>query len=291
MEIYCLSSKDYDSSSKNDGDCIIIVDNDSAVIFDCGSEEHARRAIEILDEKGIEEALVVLSHNDDDHFKGIPYLIQEGYVDTVFTLLLLKYKDEILDEIGDGRRTRKAIGEQIMAMYDNIASLGKEDVTLADLYEDQQILPSYLSVVGPEKDYVIKAAAKGLDTEKSDQVDSESITNATSIQLCVQMGTPKVLLTGDCPPEAIPEDEDLSDYDYIQLPHHGKAASAKKIFERVGQNNEIIYIVSDNTGNSNGGSDNRTFKGHRCKNTRTDGDIYLSSKQENYRRTGRPLCA
>ena len=40
----------------------------------------------------------------------------------------------------------------------------------------------------------------------------------------------------------------------IQLPHHGKLEQAEKIFAC--KNNSTIYYVSDNTGNSNGGSDN-----------------------------------
>ena len=102
---------------------------------------------------------------------------------------------------------------------------------------------------------MLQAAAKGLDGREGDTIDGETITNAASVQISLTIGSAKLLLTGDCAPEAIPDSEDLSEYSHIQLPHHGKPSLAEKLFERIGQNNDMIYVVSDNTGNSNGGSD------------------------------------
>lgn len=86
----------------------------------------------------------------------------------------------------------------------------------------------------------------------------------------------KLLLTGDCAPEAIPDSEDLSEYSHIQLPHHGKPSLAEKLFERIGQNNDMIYVVSDNTGNSNGGSDDLNTRGRNIKNTQ-NGDVDITT--------------
>ena len=63
-----LSSKNYSTPTHNHGDCIVFIEGITAIIFDCGSEDHAKRAIALLDDHGIEKATVVLSHNDDDHF-------------------------------------------------------------------------------------------------------------------------------------------------------------------------------------------------------------------------------
>ena len=90
-----FSSKGYDDTNKNHGDCIVFIDGQTAIIYDCGSEDHAKRAIKLLDDNDIEKAIVVLSHNDDDHFKGIPYLIDEGRVEKLFTILLLKHKKKL----------------------------------------------------------------------------------------------------------------------------------------------------------------------------------------------------
>ena len=54
----------------------------------------------------------------------------------------------------------------------------------------------------------------------------------------------------------------------IQLPHHGKLEQAKSIFDV--KDNNTIYYVSDNTGNSNGGSDDlmkQYPRGHVIYNT------------------------
>lgn len=287
--IKILSSKSYEDPSKNHGDCIVGIDGHTAIIFDCGSEEHAKRVIEILDEHGIDKATVILSHNDDDHFKGIPYLIEEGRVSKLFTILLLKYKKELLDIIDDGRRKLSSIGDAIKDLYDNIATLSGT-VTLRDVYADEAELPSQIKRIGPDLKYMLQAAAKGLDGREGDIIDGETITNAASVQIGLTIGTAELLLTGDCAPEAIPESEDLSEYSHIQLPHHGKSSLAEKIFERIGQNNDMIYVVSDNTGNSNGGSDDLNTRGRNIKNTQNgDVDITTSSSSSYNTYTRRTL--
>ena len=289
MELFMLSSRDYGDHSKNYGDCTVIIEDREVIIFDCGSEEHAYRVIKLLDKYNIDKAFVVLSHNDDDHFRGIETLIEHDRVDVVYTVLLLKYKDEILKRITDNRVTEKSAGKRIIEMYDNIASL-KGKVKLLDAYIDKCELPLGARMVGPDKEYMLDVVAKGLDPLQGDTEDNESIKNATSIQIAIDIGDNSVLLVGDCPPDAIPEDVDFSDYKFIQLPHHGKPESAKKMFERADRNNGIIWIVSDNTGGSNGGSDNRAFKGHYCINTRTDGDIVVAEEHSYSRKSIGRLC-
>lgn len=105
----------------------------------------------------------------------------------------------------------------------------------------------------------------------------ETVTNAASVQIRIQFGSEKLLLTGDCTPAAIPEEEKLRTYKYIQLPHHGKAELAEQIFDRTYPSNSIVFLVSDNTGNTNGGSDKLKSKGHNVKNTKMDGTIRLKS--------------
>ena len=284
-----FSSKNYEDPSKNHGDCIVGIDGQTAIIFDCGSEEHAKKAIEILNEHGIEKAVVILSHNDDDHFRGIPYLIGKGRVNKLFTILLLKYKEELLEIIDDGRRNLASIGEAIKELYDNVASLSGT-VTLCDVYENESELPPQVKRIGPDLEYMLNAAAKGLDNREGDTIDNETVTNAASVQIKLTIGPAKLLLTGDCAPEAIPESENLSDFSHIQLPHHGKPALADKIFERVGQNNDMVYVVSDNTGNSVGGSDDLDARGRNIKNTK-GGDVeittYSTSSYSTY--TGKTL--
>lgn len=282
-----FSSNSYDDNNKNHGDCIVFIDAKTAIIYDCGSEDHAQRAIKLLDDNNIAKATVVLSHNDNDHFKGIPYLIEKGRVDKLFTVLLLKHKKKLLAEIDDGRRKLHSIGEAIKELYGNIASLS-ETVSLRDVYDDAKEFPSQMKRIGPEFKYMIKAAAKGLDSREGNTIDSETITNAASVQIQLSFGSKKILLTGDCAPAAIPDTVNLNNYDFIQLPHHGKPSLAEEIFEKADTNNDITYIVSDNTGSSNGGSDDLNKKGHKVETTKS-GDITLSSQNASPSYTGRTL--
>lgn len=123
MEVTFLSASGYTDPSKNNGDCILVDNGSELVIYDCGCEEHARRVVEYMDEHAYSKAKLVLSHNDADHFDGIPYLIDQGVLSEVYTLLLLKYKDELLDRVNDKRRTRDSIARRIAEIYDNICCI------------------------------------------------------------------------------------------------------------------------------------------------------------------------
>lgn len=272
MTSYFFSSKNYDDTSKNYGDCFLQIINKNALIYDCGSEEHAMRLIEELDKHGISQADIILSHNDDDHFKGIPFLIKKNRVRRLYTILLLKHSEKILDELDDNRHNKDSIKKQLLDAYDNISSLSGK-IELLDIYEDG--LPESAVLIGPDFDYMISAVAKGIDNSQGDTIDGETITNAISIQIELQAGNKALLLTGDCTPDAIPSDVKISKYSYIQLPHHGKPELADKIFDRAYPDALITYLVSDNTGDSNGGADDLNRTGHNIKDTK-DGDIIIT---------------
>ena len=276
MPFLMLSSKTYNDNTKDHGDCFIVISRGEALIYDCGSEEHARRVEALLIQHHIDKAIAVLSHNDDDHFLGFKYLIENGFISHFLTIDVRNYKTEILKEIDDGRKTNKSISEQIDNVYDNLADISKL-ITVHDIYDDSYLLPSFAVFSGPELSNMISAAAKGLDTTQSNSIQNTSFTNAASIQLTISIGNNKILLTGDCSPENIPDSTSPQKLTYIQLPHHGNADAAEKIFDWVdnsGFNNRLVYLVSDNKGTSSGGSNNLNTKGRNVKNTK-DGDIVV----------------
>ena len=109
MNTLMLSSKSYKESKEHDfGDCFISDNGNHVVVFDCGSNEHAEKVIEYLENNygPDKKAIIVLSHNDSDHFNGIPKLIEENKVEKVYTILLLKFYEELLEEIDDDRKTK-----------------------------------------------------------------------------------------------------------------------------------------------------------------------------------------
>lgn len=273
MSLYVLSSKYYEDNTKDYGDCIVVINNGSALIYDCGSETHAKEAIKLLDENNISKADCVLSHNDDDHYDGFPYLIDNDRVNKFFTVDAKKHKETILNELNDGRRKKNSVGNRIDEIYDNIKELS-DKISIYDIYSYSSSLPSFVKFIGPIKDYFVQTAAKGINDGESDNFDKTTFTNASSIQIEVNLSGTKILLTGDCAINAIPNNVNFEKYDYIQIPHHGNEEAADDLIDRVGRNNDIAYLISDNKGNANGGSDNlmttKLYKTIKAKNTRDD---------------------
>lgn len=271
MNIEVLSSQECEDKKANNGDCFIIDNGKELVLYDCGCKDYADYVINYMKENGYEKVKIVLSHNDDDHFKGIPILIEKGKVSEITTVLLLKYVDELLDKIDDGRKNRESLKKQIIEKYDNIKELSGSN--LQDAFVHTRIADE-IEISGPGKEYILDAAAKGLDTTESDTIDGETITNATSIHLKVKLGSKYILLTGDSSFESIMK-EDLKDFKIIQLSHHGKKEIAEQIFEELEDVTDELYIISDNTGNSNGGSNKLNTTGYKVLNTKDNGMVSL----------------
>ena len=277
MKVIFMSDKGYPDKNANHGDCILIDTGSSLVIYDCGCAEHAERVLDYMKKAGYDQAEFILSHNDADHFDGLPHLIEAGAISKVYTLLLLKYKKELLKLIGDGRITDDSLTRKIQDKYDNIYSLsGKVKL------EDALTLPSVctgVKLVGPEKDAALSAVAKFLDNREGDTIEGETIYNAICFQTRVTMDDGKyLLLCGDSAYAII--EPNLKNIPYIQLPHHGKYEIAEKIFAQKDKEFglDVKYYVSDNTGTTNGGSDTLRKKnyGHSVTYT-TSGDINVSS--------------
>ena len=272
-EIRILSSKNYpDSETINYGDCILIHTDTDFVIYDCGHEKHAEAALSYMDDHNVSTAKVILSHNDADHFDGIQTLLDSGRVTVIKTTLLLKYKDEILDRIDDSRKTRESVSQQILDLYDNIAKLS--GAPLEDIYKNPEDICTGVSIVGPDLEYMLDTVAKRLDGREGDTKDGETAVNATSIQVSITINNHKVLLCGDCSYAAI--EDKVRNYECIQLPHHGKKKQAESIWDKKWNQTNDFYVISDNTGNTNGGSDNLDTTGHRVFNTKNNTDIIIT---------------
>ncbi len=268
MILKALSSRGYKPQSSNYGDCILIDTGSELIIYDCGSEKHARRVEEYMSEHGYKQAIAVLSHNDSDHYDGFPYLIEKKLISSFYAQLFLKHKEDIKKLLNDGRVTNKSLGNRITKDYDNIAELSRT-VKLLDAIELDEIV-SGVNIVGPEKDYALETVAKLLNNSEGDTKDAETAYNAASVQVSVYIRDKLVLLCGDAAFAAI--EDKLSDYQVIQLPHHGKGETADKIFDAKSDDFLTVYLVSDNTGDTNGGSHKLKSAGRRVKST-LNGDI------------------
>jgi len=281
IEIRALAPRE-----KNDnvdyGDCFIINENGKVTLYDCGSEELAEQVLVYLENNNIKSLDIILSHNDNDHFGGIPVLVKKGVVNSITTLLLLKYKDEIYDKICDKRVTKDSLVKNIKNMYNNIYSLSGQN--LIDALDVNTNLSNNLKIVGPETKYFVEAVAKQFTPNESNSINNSTIMNAISVQLEVNFNGKKLLLTGDADFEAF--DDKIRKYDAIQLPHHGNEDMALKIFEKNEKRNAVLYIISDNKGSKiNGGSDNLKTKGYRVINTKT-GELVINKNDFNIEKKG-----
>ena len=141
-EIIILGAQNYEAPKhSNYGDCILINTGSELIIYDCGSKEHAETVMSYMKKNNFTQAKLILSHNDSDHFNGIPTLLENNKLSSIRTVLLLKYKDDILKRIDDKRKTRESVSKQILEKYDNIAKLSGEN--LEDIYESL-VLCQYL---------------------------------------------------------------------------------------------------------------------------------------------------
>lgn len=273
-KITILGTKKYEEPQKhNYGDCIIIDTGEKVYIYDCGSKEHAETVMAYMEDQGYDKAVFILSHNDSDHFNGLPELLSQNKIDKIYTTLLLKYSDDILERIDDKRRSKESVKQAILDKYDNIAKL--TGAPICDIYEENWQLEDEICIVGPDKEYMLDAVAKNLDGREGNTTDGETNVNATSIQVKVTIEGHYVLFDGDASYTAI--EENLDECDVIQLPHHGKSDQAGKIFEQKDEDIDIYYLVSDNTGGSNGGSDDLDEKGHKVFNTKNGEDICIDT--------------
>ena len=292
MNTLMLSSKSYKESKEHDfGDCFISDNGNDVVVFDCGSNEHAEKVIEYLENNygPDKKAIVFLSHNDSDHFNGIPKLIEKEKVEKVYTILFLKLYHELLDKIDDGRKTNNSIKEQIAELYSNITSLEGQGI-LFSIYDNNDSFVKVcngINIVGPTKEYALKAAAKALDSCQGNTLDKETVINAASVQLSIAFGTSKMLLTGDSSTDAI--QENVKTHQIIQIPHHGRLDHAEDLFEIKKYDKDTVYLISDNKGSSSGGSEELISKGknkgHTIFNTRTEDTKTINSTtyQKSYR--------
>lgn len=275
MKIKFLSSENCKNNTSNCGDCIIITADSQMIVYDCGCEEHANKVISEMDRLGIKKITGVLSHNDRDHFDGFMKLKDLEKLDCIYTICALKHVDDILLKINDSRYTRDSVKNKIIEIFDNIHELSG---VIEDIYDSTNNLLSNdiakgIKLVAPKYDYAIKTIARAIKNSEPDTIDGDSVMNAASVCLEIKDNS-SMLLSGDSTFENIKDN--LAKVNYIQLPHHGRSAQLDDILEYYDDNDENpVYLISDNTGDSNGGLDRRKLKYRQSKDTR-NGDFEIS---------------
>lgn len=263
MKLLALSHYENDTDTRF-GDCILIFDSFNLIVYDCGHTKHVDYIMDFLrSHREISDVHIIVSHNDSDHTAGICDLLdrlhdQHRFTVQVYAHLYLKHVDDILNQIDDGRRSRERLKECLLEEFNHIREIievaQKHHILVVEALSKTAVATG--SIVGPSKEEFISVAAKAVDNRASNIIEKETVMNAASVQLrCDIDDYGKTILCGDAAPSFL---RDLNEYEIIQLPHHGKLADAKDIFQQLeGDSYKKVFLVSDNTGSSmtSGGSD------------------------------------
>lgn len=267
MKLKALSHYDGDTKTRF-GDCILLYDNSSLVVYDCGHTKHAEAVEAFLQSNPlISQVHIVVSHNDSDHTNGVCGLLdwlygRNKYTVSVYSHQYLKHVDTILDKIDDGRRNRESLKKSLLAEFDNIKTIIESAQACGFPTEEALNGKSVgnCTIVGPTIDEFTDVAAKAVDSRVDNNIGEghaeETVMNAASVQLkCKLDNAETILLCGDASPSYL---HNIESYEIIQLPHHGQLDDAKAIFEELEDPYNKAYFISDNTGSAatSGGSNN-----------------------------------
>lgn len=112
------------------------------------------------------------------------------------------------------------------------------------------------------------------------------MSNVISVQAEVIFNNQSIFLCGDASFECV-KDKLSKNYTYIQASHHGKLEFAKNVYElKKEMKQDFCFIISDNTGNTNAGSDELEKELKQCRRKSTkNGRIILDLKLVNLKRT------
>ena len=128
MKLRALSHYDGDKDTRF-GDCILVYDNSSLIVYDCGHAKHAEYVESfLLANSSIVSVHIVVSHNDGDHTNGVCELLEwlslrRQYTVRVYTHQYLKRVDNIINKVDDGRRNRESLKKALLAEFDNIKKI------------------------------------------------------------------------------------------------------------------------------------------------------------------------
>ena len=209
MNLTALSHYDGDMDTRF-GDCIMLNDSTSLIVYDCGHTRHAEEVESFLKSHSfINSVDIVVSHNDDDHTNGISslldYLFVEKYTSvTVYTSLYLKSAKKVL-ELLDGRHTLPATKHHILETFDKIKEIVETaqgySFIVKDAIVNTTVSSAVATIVGPAEEDFLEVVAQAISNNSVTKIEGETVMNAASIQLkCELDNGDNLLLCGDASP-------------------------------------------------------------------------------------------
>lgn len=179
MKLKALSHYDGDMNTRF-GDCILLYDSTSLVVYDCGHTKHAE-AVEMFLQSNllISQVHIVVSHNDSDHTDGVidllGYLYSKNYTVTVYSSLYLKSARKVLELLDDERRKLPATKQHILETFDNIKAIVEKAQEYEFTVKDAAIYTavSSCSIVGPTEDEFVAVVAQAIEDDTITQIGAK----------------------------------------------------------------------------------------------------------------------
>ncbi len=261
------------------GDAILIHEEDKNILIDGGNDDgwqFLQTEVDKIFDEGQLIDILIITHHDDDHIKGIINLLQyikdkdiidkqpikkvyfnsprliKGLIPLKDDCQNLSYKQAsdieiLLTELGIQQHVAnsESKNEEIGHLKIRFLSPLQSDL---DNYASQK--GAYLSS-DDRCDWGVPLATLLQNTDDASQDKSPS--NQTSIVTSIECGGRKILLTGDVTPsnferlinELAIDQGDIIKYDYVKLPHHGSYRSLNEnIIKKLDCTN---FIVSTNS--------------------------------------------
>lgn len=265
-----------------EGDAILIHHNKKNILIDGGNEPlFLLNELDLIYQKGEKIDLLVITHHDDDHIRGVLTILQQ-IEQSVFG----ENKDFVSEVYFNSPRLvlKKAIPKNAQLLsyeqaYDVEKILPKIKTNWESIItnrspsiEFDKMTLSFLSPLECDLDEYSKdpkvhltCQTKGdwdsslyqLDKYIDDRSQDKSISNKSSIVILLEFEGKKILLTGDATPDRLAEI--LNDlfvkngntpiqFDYIKLPHHGSYRNLnKEILSKIHCSNFVITTNGKNS--------------------------------------------
>lgn len=256
------------------GDSILIHHANNNILIDGGNDsQYLLAEVDKIYEMGQIINLLIITHHDDDHIKGIIELLElvgrGKYGDErQFIEKVIFNSPKLISENGTVAEEKTLSYKQAHIVDMHLFKLGIERQVYTDTSLPIEFDGLTLHFLSPQEDDLNKYShGKGayltsdfkcdwkspmslLDKFINDKSQDQTVANSTSIVIVAESFGKKVLLTGDITPQRLEsilnklalENNGPIYFDYIKLPHHASYRSLNKnIIENVICKN---YIVS-----------------------------------------------
>jgi hypothetical protein len=259
------------------GDSILVQHNNHNILIDGGNDsKYLLAEIDKIYEKGEAIDLLIITHHDDDHIRGIIDLLNHinendySKESKFINKVIFNSPRRVLEKLPSGENLlsyKQAYEvEELLTKTkaewttytDNSGSLHFDDLEIVFLSPLKADLEKYSLQKGAYLSGDFKCDWKSPMTKLDKYIDDKSldksISNKSSVVLKLQSDNKNVLLTGDVTPDrleciinklSIENGENPIHFDIIKLPHHGSYRSVtKNILEKIKCN---TFIISTNS--------------------------------------------